>query len=541
MTQKNSTIKKISLALAVATLTGTMTTTFAALNTPGTGTNSVAFGDGARATKNAKGSIALGNGATAAYEGNIAIGNNANPTGNDAIAIGTDAHTQAAPTSIAIGKNAETSWEHNIAMGTDSVSQGEETIAIGHATNSNGRGAVSIGLNSKAQEKQSVALGYDSVVADKATSGVAIGHNANVSAKYALAMGDEAIATGEYSVSIGTDAKSEGTNSLAFGTRANAVSDNSIALGADASANVADTKAEVSYLSNEAYTSDKFGVVSVGNSNYEDGSLYRRITNVAGGAADHDAVNVLQLKSLESNLNDKIDNLDSSSATIGGNTTINEGGITVKSPETGNTTVINGDSVTTTTVNTDKVVVGGNTYITKDGLDANNQTIKNVAPGVNGTDAVNLDQLNNATSTLNSSISHLETNVKKVAAGSAALAALHPLDFDSNDKLTFAVGFGAYKGEQAAAIGAFYRPNNDLMFSIGTALGNSDNQYNAGLSFKFGESSPYNDMSKTEMANKLESQDKQLASQDQKIANLETQNQALTERLARLEAAIASK
>lgn len=535
---KTKSLKTLSLALAVAALTGTMTTTFAATNVVGTG-NGVAFGEGAKATKNTEGSIALGNNANAGYNGNIAIGNNANPSGNDAIAIGTDAHTIASGSSIAIGKNAETKWENNIAMGTDSVARGEETIAIGHATNSNGRGSVSIGLNSQAQEKQSVALGYDSVVANKATSGVAIGHKANVSGKYGLAMGDEAISSGNYSMAIGTDAKAEGTNSLAFGHGANAVSNNSVALGNATSANIADTKAEESYLSKEAYTSEEAGVVSVGNA---DSDLYRRITNVAGGAADHDAVNVLQLKSLESNLNDKIENLDSSSATIGGNTTINESGITVTSPETGNTTVINGDSVTTTTVNadtvnagtvnTDKVVVGGNTYITKDGIDANNQTIKNVAPGVNGTDAVNLDQLNQATSTLNSSISHLETNVKKVAAGSAALAALHPLDFDSDDKLTFAVGFGAYKGEQAAAIGAFYRPNDNLMFSIGTALGNSDNQYNAGLSFKFGDSSPYTNMSKADMVNKLETQEKNMAT-------LQADNAELKARLAKLEALVA--
>ncbi len=311
-----------------------------------------------------------------------------------------------------------------------------------------------------------------------------------------------------------------------------AVSDNSVALGANSSGNIADTKAEAAYISSEAYTSDTAGVVSVGDSA---NGLYRRITNVAGGAADHDAVNVLQLKTLESNINDKIENLDSTSATIGGNTTINEGGITINNPDSGNSTIITGDSITTTTVNadtvnTDKVVVGGNTYITKDGIDANNQTIKNVAPGVNGTDAVNLNQLNEVAqgvSNVGASVSRLNTKVDKVAAGSAALAALHPLDFDSDDKLTFAVGFGAYKGEQAAAVGAFYRPNDNLMFNVGAAVGNSDNQYNAGVSFKFGDSSPYTNMSKTEMVTKLENQDKEIAN--------------LNDRLAKLEALIAAK
>lgn len=195
------------------------------------------------------------------------------------------------------------------------------------------------------------------------------------------------------------------------------------------------------------------------------------------------------------------------------------------------------------------ISVGGNTYITKEGINANNQVIQNVGESdlVSGShNAATVNQVvtvrdelqksidNVASETMNNSqqISRLGTEVNKVAAGAAALAALHPLDFDSNEKLTFAVGMGAYKSETAAAIGAFYRPNNDIMFNFATAVGNNDNMYNAGVSFKFGESSPYNNMSKTEMANKLEAQDKN-------IASLQADNDELKARLAKLEAAIA--
>lgn len=195
------------------------------------------------------------------------------------------------------------------------------------------------------------------------------------------------------------------------------------------------------------------------------------------------------------------------------------------------------------------ISVGGNTYITNEGINANNQVIQNVGESdlVSGShNAATVNQVvtvrdelqksidNVASETLNNSqqISRLGTEVNKVAAGAAALAALHPLDFDSNEKLTFAVGMGAYKSETAAAIGAFYRPNNDIMFNFATAVGNNDNMYNAGVSFKFGESSPYNNMSKTEMANKLEAQDKN-------IASLQADNDELKARLAKLEAAIA--
>ncbi|MBE6079804.1 MAG: hypothetical protein E7204_03010 [Veillonella sp.] len=195
------------------------------------------------------------------------------------------------------------------------------------------------------------------------------------------------------------------------------------------------------------------------------------------------------------------------------------------------------------------ISVGGNTYITNEGINANNQVIQNVGESdlVSGShNAATVNQVvtvrdelqksidNVASETMNNSqqISRLGTEVNKVAAGAAALAALHPLDFDSNEKLTFAVGMGAYKSETAAAIGAFYRPNNDIMFNFATAVGNNDNMYNAGVSFKFGESSPYNNMSKTEMANKLEAQDKN-------IASLQADNDELKARLAKLEAAIA--
>lgn len=264
---------------------------------------------------------------------------------------------------------------------------------------------------------------------------------------------------------------------------------------------------------------------------------------VTGRAATED-----QLKLVSDTIAGIGNNINTDKATIGGNTTINEGGITINNPKTGNTTTITGDSITTTTVNadtvntkvinsetvnTDKVVVGGNTYITKDGINANNQTITNVAPGriaPDSTDAVNGSQLyavDQKVNSVGSAVNRLSGRVDKVAAGSAALAALHPLDFDSDDKLNFAVGFGGYKGEHAAALGAFYRANDDVMFSLGATIGNSNDQYNAGVSFRFGDSSPYTNMSKSEMANTLEQQNQEI--------------ETLKDRLAKLEALVAQK
>ena len=152
-------------------------------------------------------------------------------------------------------------------------------------------------------------------------------------------------------------------------------------------------------------------------------------------------------------------------------------------------------------ITVDSVNVGGNIYVNKDGLNANNQTITNVKDGKieeGSKDAVNGGQLyatnqlvkENASniSLLGNSINKLDNRVDKVGAGAAALAALHPLDFDPEDKWDFAAGYGNYSGASAVALGAYYRPNEDTMFSVGGSFGNGENMVNAGVSLKLGQS-----------------------------------------------------
>ena len=103
---------------------------------------------------------------------------------------------------------------------------------------------------------------------------------------------------------------------------------------------------------------------------------------------------------------------------------------------------------------------------------------------------------------INNRVSNLDNKVNKVGAGAAALAALHPLDFDPDDKWDFAVGYGNYRNANSIAFGAFYRPNEDTMFSLGTNFGNGENMFNAGLSFKIGQGSGVT-TSRTAMAKKI--------------------------------------
>lgn len=121
--------------------------------------------------------------------------------------------------------------------------------------------------------------------------------------------------------------------------------------------------------------------------------------------------------------------------------------------------------------------------MTKDGLNNGNQVISGVADGVKPDDAVNMRQL----SLIGNKIGSLDTRLNAVGAGSAALAGLHPLDFDPDDKLDIAVGYGNYKGANAAALGTFYRPNESTMISVGGSFGGGQSMISAGMSLRWGQ------------------------------------------------------
>lgn len=122
---------------------------------------------------------------------------------------------------------------------------------------------------------------------------------------------------------------------------------------------------------------------------------------------------------------------------------------------------------------------------------------------------------------LDGRVSKLDSRLNKVGAGAAALAALHPQDFNPDDKWDFAVGFGNYRDANAMALGAFYRPDDRTMFSVAGNFGNGENMVNAGISVKLGKNSPYAGMDRQAMIHRLASQDRELEVQNQRIAKLE--------------------
>lgn len=186
-----------------------------------------------------------------------------------------------------------------------------------------------------------------------------------------------------------------------------------------------------------------------------------------------------------------------------------------------------------TKITYDGLSIGDKTYVTKDGLNANGNKVTQVADGkvekgskdaVNGGQLYNTNQMviNNANhiSSLGNALGKLDHRVNKVGAGAAALAALHPLDFDPEDKWDFAAGYGNYSGASAVALGAYYRPNEDTMFSVGGSFGNGENMVNAGVSLKLGQSNHTPTSKEAAMEKKISSLSQEVEELKAAIADL---------------------
>ena len=173
----------------------------------------------------------------------------------------------------------------------------------------------------------------------------------------------------------------------------------------------------------------------------------------------------------------------------------------------------------------------------KGDLNMNNNKITGVADGTDAHDAVNFGQLDKVQqqvdantqniSTLGGAVNKLGNRIDEVGAGAAALAALHPLDFDPDNKWDFSAGYGNYRGESAVAFGAFYRPNEDTMFSVGGTVGNDDNMVNAGVSLKIGSGSSGVTTSRVAMAKEIKAMRDVVAKQDAQIQKLTAMVNAL--------------
>ena len=536
-------------------------------------------------------------------------------------------------TNVAWGKSSSATGADSVVIGSSASAEGANTVAQGTGALAKEANSVAIGANASTTGENAVAIGTGSKSGSAGNSGqstVAIGGSAQATSNRAVAIGDSAKSSW-YGVAIGARVEANPT-SVAIGGGYNAAEaarttmSHSVALGTYAKTTAAVDTAEATVTANG--TSLKFTgfagdgkangegfVVSIGTAGKE-----KQIQNVAAGqitATSTDAVNGSQLHAVAGTMSTIAGSVktilggNAAVADTGAITMTNIGGTgkntieeAIKATKTEvaagkNVTVAKADgangqdiytvavkdditlnSVTTGTTKIDAngLSIGDKNYVSAEGLNANNQAIKNVGDGsvaAGSKDAVNggqlhselekkadkselntvkqdvskvkqdvntvkndvstmkdsieetinekLKEINANTSNISQNMNALENRVNsrmdKAVASSAALAALHPLDFDENDKWNVAAGYGNYRSGSAMALGAFYRPSEDTMFSIGGAMGNGQNMINVGVSLKLGQ---HNGVSKSRKAMTQEIDDlkAQLQAQDQKIAML---------------------
>lgn len=444
-------------------------------------------------------------------------------------------------------KNTVTNAQNTTVIGSNNnATNVKSTIIMGDENTLKGReGVISLGNKNTIKADDAVAIGNGTTV--KAVSGVAIG-GGSVADREAGSLGAFAPATSTVgalstwrstagAVSVGSSSLTRQIINVAAGTKAT-----------DA-VNVAQLQKALESIDVDAGTGIKVDKITNGGK-----TTYRISTNIVGSTTDTDTTTVTPNQTDTGSTDTSHGTTESASTRTGNTVTVSTetkatsfgaDGNQKADVKPGGTLNINGDgkniftsistsdnsssikvelkkditvdSVTAgdTSISTDGLTIQGGPSITKTGIDGGNQKVTGVAAGdisEKSTDAVNGSQLfatNQQVAQNAQSINKLGNRINKVGAGAAALAALHPLDFDPDDKWDFAAGYGNYNGENAAAIGAYYRPNEDTMFSVGGSFGNGENMVNAGVSLKLGQGNHVS-TSKVAMAKEIKDLRKEL-------------------------------
>ena len=437
--------------------------------------NTVSYGVVANGTATSI-AVGQGNSITSANGSSSAYGNQNTIDGNQANAFG-DGNTVA-------GAYAQAFGDANIAKGTNAIAYGynntvdgttknyrdrtfdnesdaatlqtgswnSNSVAIGSKNTALGSSALAVGNEAKAKMSETIAIGHEAQ-ADK-TWGIAIGTRATASDVRSLALGHQAKSAGYKANAIGADATANGNHANAIGSSATATGDHAQAFGAGAQATGVRTNV---FGSDAAATAD----YSIAIGNKANASTANSIA-LGANSTTRSATNV-------------------TSATVAGHT---YGGFAGTSPvgsvsvgKAGEERQIHNVAAGKISADSTDAVNGSQLYSVANDLQTQ---INNSTPG----------QINNNITNLNNRVGNVEKRVNKVGAGSAALAALHPLDFNPDDKWTIAAGYGHYHNANSAALGAFYRPNEDTMFSVGGTVGTGESQLNAGVSIRLGKRSP---------------------------------------------------
>ena len=399
------------------------------------------------------------NNATASHA--IAIGENTVSNGICSIAVGFEAKTNDALGATAIGERAQAN-SNAAAYGKQSNASGSSSVAVGFNANAVGTNSLAIGSN--ATSNGGVAIGASSVV--NASNAISLGTLANASGSASISMGYDAesnkhgdiaigflavadsTADGYSATAVGREAVATGKCSVAYGKNAKALDNRATAIGHNAVASRVGDLALGAESATDIVTS--VNGATIGGLEYD----------FAGGDADTKNIVV--------------------AASFGGETTSSAFEASSSNPKMLYRQLQKVAAGQVSATSTD-AVNGSQLY-------AAYQAIDNLAVGTNA-----------AVAGINQRLDRTNTRLDKVGAGSAALSALHPLEYDPDDKLTFSVGMGNYSGENAAALGAFYRPDEKLMFSLAGTMGNGENMVNLGMSIGLDKPNGFAKMSKREL------------------------------------------
>ena len=474
-----------------------------------------------------------GNNAVAFGENNIAAGTNSFAGGNDSKALGRD--------SFAYGAHAEATIEYTVAIGSQARTAAYNTIAIGNGAYANGESTVVLGRTNTVNAENATVVGSNNGTIASG-HGVIVGYSnkAQGSNKEMLAFGSNNTVQNQGATVLGSHGQAVAVDSLALGNNTLADVQNSVALGTNSTTEEAVSTDSI-YINGEKY--DFAGgvansTVSIGaNNKAGNGGVqnYKRtLTNVAAGRVDGtstDAINGSQLNAV-------INALKFTTVAEGRNTTVTQstnidGGKefavhvnkdlvnmnsiqlgTVNDPQhnyigKNGSHVFNGeinseygangfkventDNLDNAQFNMDGMVADSNgkhIEFTTQNITAGNQQIHGVADGTADTDAVNMRQLREQTQAGMAQLNQTNARLNKLGASSAALSGLHPLDFNKDDKASYAISYGRYRNTNAIALGAFYRPNERTMFGLGMSLG-AEKQFTANVAFKVGKGSDY--------------------------------------------------
>lgn len=376
----------------------------------------------------ANNALAFGTNNTVTGENGFAGGNNATAAGRNSFAFGSHAESLVEYT-IAIGNQARTASYDSVAIGNGAFVSGESSVAFGRSNNVTGENSVAVGANNG-----TVAGGQSAVV----------GYNNSIGAdKEQLVFGSNSESNGQGALVFGTHAKALATDAVAFGNNTIADHANAVAIGTNS---VTDDAVGVDGVdlngTRHIFAGEQPGAVVSFGSKARTGAggvaqYNRQLQNVSAGrvtADSLDAVNGSQLFAAYAEINTlgvKVSNITSDISVLQDTSANLEGRITALEQRT---------------------------Y--------------------------------NMAGEINNRINTTEQRVNRLGASSAALAGLHPLEFNRNDKVSYAVSYGHYRNSNAVALGAFIRPNERLMIGVGATLG-AENQYNVSVSFKTGKGADY--------------------------------------------------